>query len=429
MSFWIKGSSTDYLDFSNTLATILAATSNSVSAATINAGGTGYTVGDILTVAGGTATVTAQIEVTSVASGVIDGIRIHNAGSYTADPTTTANAVTGGTGSSATIDLTMADLGWTVNANRVYDGGSEKEVMVQGEGAGSDEIHVGWRTFSDVGGDYYNWELHGFTGFSTSFGVEEQVNASPGEFDAGSPGFYGAYLSLSQNSFNWWLNITSYRIIITANVGSVYAHAYLGWGNRYGTSAEYSYPMMISGSNCEPQENQTESGKFSSIVDPWVTATFSEGGGTWVYSPDGTWIQCVNRRAAPPYDDCCVVPTQRPQIASGTPSVEEDRFCSTQHAYYLFNNATTSGTGGTASATMRTTDPDDDHIMLPCFVVRTTGTGAQLFFEIDECRWTFNFGGVQSEDRYIEDDGTAWRIFSNGNRTDSYAYMAIKEAD
>jgi len=429
MSYWIKGSSTDYLDFSDTLATILAATSESVATAAVNSGGSGYVVGDILTVAGGTATIAAQIEVTSVAAGVIDGIRIFNAGSYTSNPTTTANAVTGGTGSSATINLTMSDLGWTVNANRVWDGGSEKEVMVEGEGGGSDSIHVGWRTFSNVGGDYYNWELHGFTGFSTSFGIEEQANSSPGNHEDASPGFYGTYLALSQNSFNWWVNINSYRIIITANVGSVYAHAYMGWGNRYGTSSEYPQPLYISGSNAEPQENQNESGKYSSIVDPWVTGTFPEGGGTWVFTPGGTWVQTINRRATSPYDDCCVVPTQRPQIAFTTPSQEIDRFCSTTHAWYQFTNSTSTGSGGTPTANVLTTGDDDDHVLVPCFVIRTTGTGANLLLEIDECRWCNNFGGVSSEDRFIEADGTAWRVFQNGNRNDSYAYIAIKEAD
>ncbi len=78
----------------------------------INAAGTGYAVDDILTVAGGTSTTAATIRVTSVDSGAsdaIDGAVLETAGSnYTADPTTTGNSVTGGTGSSATFDLTMS---------------------------------------------------------------------------------------------------------------------------------------------------------------------------------------------------------------------------------------------------------------------------------------------------------------------------------
>jgi len=92
-------------------------TNRALESVVIAAGGTGYTVGDVLTVAGGTLTglgYAAQLTVTSVAAGVIDGVRISQSGSYTADPTS-PNAATGGTGSSATFTLTMAVVGWTRN--------------------------------------------------------------------------------------------------------------------------------------------------------------------------------------------------------------------------------------------------------------------------------------------------------------------------
>lgn len=104
---WQNGTSTDYLDMLDQL--IELATSDHVDTAAVNSGGTGYTVGDILSVAGGTSTHVSTIEVTSVAGGVIDGVRMNEGGAYTVDPSLTANAVTGGTGSSATLDLTMTD--------------------------------------------------------------------------------------------------------------------------------------------------------------------------------------------------------------------------------------------------------------------------------------------------------------------------------
>lgn len=109
---WQTGSATDYFDLLKQLKEIL--TARHMATAAVNAGGTGYTVGDVLTIVGGTSTHVATLEVTSVAAGVVDGIRITNAGAYTADPTTSANAVTGGTGTGCTIDLTMALTGWTV---------------------------------------------------------------------------------------------------------------------------------------------------------------------------------------------------------------------------------------------------------------------------------------------------------------------------
>lgn len=90
----------------------LTMTDTSVQTAVVNAGGTGYAVNDVLTVAGGTG-VSSTLLVTSVAAGVVDGIRILTNGLYSVDPTTTANAVTGGGGSSATVDLTLGGT-WRV---------------------------------------------------------------------------------------------------------------------------------------------------------------------------------------------------------------------------------------------------------------------------------------------------------------------------
>ena len=73
-------------------------------------GGAGYAVNDVLTVDGGTGT-SATIKVTGVAAGVINAVQVLTAGSYTVNPVTlSGNAVTGGTGAGATMDLTMATV-------------------------------------------------------------------------------------------------------------------------------------------------------------------------------------------------------------------------------------------------------------------------------------------------------------------------------
>lgn len=79
---------------------------NIVDAAAINAGGTGYVVNDILSGTTGTGLV-LRVTVTSVSGGVVDGIQLLDAGCYTVDPTTTAEATTGGTGTGCTLNLTL----------------------------------------------------------------------------------------------------------------------------------------------------------------------------------------------------------------------------------------------------------------------------------------------------------------------------------
>jgi len=112
---WIEGQADGYFDFVDEITEIV--TSDSVASVAVgSSGGTGYVVGDILTLAGGTSTHAGQVEVTSVSSGVVDGVRVYSAGAYTADPTLTDNAATGGTGSGVDIDVTMNSTNYVTSA-------------------------------------------------------------------------------------------------------------------------------------------------------------------------------------------------------------------------------------------------------------------------------------------------------------------------
>jgi hypothetical protein len=83
---------------------------------TVQAGGTGYTNGDVLTVVGGTPTgVAATLTVTGVSGGAITTVSATNFGQYTVLPTNPVS-VTGGTGSSATLNLTWG-IGSAVGFN------------------------------------------------------------------------------------------------------------------------------------------------------------------------------------------------------------------------------------------------------------------------------------------------------------------------
>jgi hypothetical protein len=75
-------------------------------AVSVTAGGAGYTVGDVLELDGGAASIHAELTVATVAAGVITAVSISNAGSYTQIPTNPV-PVTGGTGSGATFGMTF----------------------------------------------------------------------------------------------------------------------------------------------------------------------------------------------------------------------------------------------------------------------------------------------------------------------------------
>jgi len=86
---------------------------------TINAGGTGYSVSDVLTVVGGTPiSAAATLTVTAVSGGVITGVNYTNYSTYSALPTN-AYTVTGGTGTGAQFSST-----WYPSAYNITNIGS-----------------------------------------------------------------------------------------------------------------------------------------------------------------------------------------------------------------------------------------------------------------------------------------------------------------
>ncbi len=147
---FIFGTSTNYQTFASILRRCAIGTSlQSISA--VAGGGTGYTVGDTLTVSGGTSVVAAQLEVLTVSSGVITAVRVRNAGLYTSTPSNNAS-VTGGTGSGATFTLTWGTNGWiSRRANGCPEAAVSATVGAGGTGyTVNDTLTVSGGTFSSA---------------------------------------------------------------------------------------------------------------------------------------------------------------------------------------------------------------------------------------------------------------------------------------
>jgi len=103
---------------SGTTATITAKMGVNVAPA-VAAGGSGYTVSDVLTATGGTFSVAAQFTVTSAPGGIVATVSLLTAGSYSVLPTNPVS-VTGGTGTLATFTISN----WKVVSLTVGGAGS-----------------------------------------------------------------------------------------------------------------------------------------------------------------------------------------------------------------------------------------------------------------------------------------------------------------
>lgn len=90
-----------------------------IAVSSIATAGSSYVNGDVLTVSGGTSSVTAEITVTGVSSGEITSAVISEKGNYSVLPSNPVS-VTGGTGSGATFNLSSATVSYQLTTSQIY---------------------------------------------------------------------------------------------------------------------------------------------------------------------------------------------------------------------------------------------------------------------------------------------------------------------
>lgn len=101
-----------------------------IASATVSAGGTGYTVGDVLTLSGGTRATAATFTVATLGGGgAVATVTVSNGGNYWTFPTEPAS-VTGGTGSGATFNFTATAEASSTNARLQITGGHRSDTIL-----------------------------------------------------------------------------------------------------------------------------------------------------------------------------------------------------------------------------------------------------------------------------------------------------------
>jgi hypothetical protein len=185
---------------------------------TIGSGGTGYTVGNVLTIVGGTpVTTAAQLTVSSVSGGVITAVTVSAANSYTVLPTNPVS-VTGGSGTGATFNLTYS-LGAATTISNAGSGYIEQPTITFSGGGGS-----GAAAYAIVGSGTIIRSLANTLDIHTPAGSGFQVNNASGStliYSKGVTG-YGGFLasSITGNSafyFGYVNNAEVGRISMTSS--------------------------------------------------------------------------------------------------------------------------------------------------------------------------------------------------------------------
>jgi len=111
-------------------------------------------------------------------------------------------------------------------------------LVMHGPGAnGTDEVYVGARCYGDENEDAYGWELQGFTGYAAG-----REFLQPGRIESSPP-----LLPLWNTALPYRFVASGRRVVVVAQVSTVFTAAYLGLLKAYGSPGQYPYPLAVGG--------------------------------------------------------------------------------------------------------------------------------------------------------------------------------------
>lgn len=439
--------------------------SEGASAAVLASGGSAYPNGSqTFTLAGGTFTTACTIDCT-VSGGVIQSIdAINNPGDYTVTPgnPVTISGGTGGTatmawGAAATFSLVTAGKYGEMPANPVSTTSSGSgtgatltvtsqdhtstnwDLLIKGEGGGSDEIYVGIRSLTSASAN--NYELRGMTGYTAANSWGTQPGISPGDYESGiASERQGCYTPLDNSSITYWLFVSASRIVGVFDIGSgtAYTNMYLGFGNRFGTAADFPYPLVIAGCSSEYARlfSSGDSG-YSGMLDPISDDSHDTAGPMEYRDPAGQWNQVHNSQGAGASRSSKNAFVCWP---AGTPGITGLGSSDRQSSGSIISTDLIPDTGnpGSPSAVMKQTpeSPNGISLLWPTMLIREGDGGSiprDVHVELDGVYWASADIDDQaalavSEDTFTDSvTGARYHIFQNCRRTELFTYFCIKE--
>ena len=424
-------------------------------AAVVVAGGTGYSVSDVLTVLGtvqgdGGSDVTYTVltlsgsAVATVSAATTTG----NLEEVPSNPASTSVLPSGGTGCTLTV---------------TYETPSQSQsdaqvAMLQGEGlAGTDAIHVIIKTFTQSSGfdDAYNWALMGATGYTAGVPIHNQTGINSDQIDISDGSLPSAGLTTAtyvlknadgNTNIEWWINHNGRRIILICKVeGSsttLYSSCYMGFLNQLATETEYPYPLWICGNTADQNRLWTDTTELTGgIVEVISDSNGDPAGPGYLRLPDGTWLSFAGEISAAPASrnietEFGIYPFINRALNLSDAEETVDSGSAINFATGTLPIIPLTGVPGTPGVQLKPTTGSGAvrYWLVAPIVLRVENSGLNqfpeffnMFGEIDGVFW-FSTGNntVVSEDRF-ELSAARHTIFANGNRTQVWSYFALSE--
>jgi len=451
--------------------------SNRVASVAINAAGSGYVAGDIVRLTTGTYTEPCKVKVDTVSSGAAATVSIYETGgAYSVAPTatggatdsnvgtgsgtgllinvtamtgligTTAISATGGTGSSATFDLTLTDTGWNCSQSEMtlnnYSFNSitdEKQVVLEGSNVGGNEPFVAFRTYTaTVGIDtFYGVAVMGMDSYNNGLSLDSQTNLGP----SGTPSNTSCQLIMLDNAQDYWFAVTSRYIfaVVKCVAGATTSYNTLGAGllDVMATVTEMPYPLYVQGT-AGNHDQAADAGGFAN-TGPTEAYTTAGGYSAYLRNIAGNWVGINNGGSI-----YTVAPISGAVVNINV--VELDELAqNSQMNLHNDNNTIVSSTFATANAVIRPTLGANEILLWPatvmgCPINDTTSTTQNsgdntsltlMYGEIPGIYWcpaTDSSGSALVAEDVIDVGGQDYILFQNAHRTERYSYFALKRA-
>lgn len=418
-----------------------------VATVAVNAGGTGYSVSDVLSVVGGDtrtgydapqATNAATVTVSSESGGVITGLTITTRGIYHRNPGLTAIATTGAGNNDATIDLTFQDF---------TDSTTDRELIITSSGG----FHVGIRSYTN-GSTVANWEIMGMQQYVAGNDWDAQLVQSVGRYPDND---FGSYVILEDEAFDYWMRITDRAIIIEFNIApGVYSNMWLGAHDNYGTAAQFPVPLAVLGCSSRHDLNQgSTSSRWAGMNLCIASASADSAGPGQVLTPGGGWVTARNGFGnasngdidrITSYSFANIIPggdfdtigsafqTADEFIGDSSVSALRERWA----FWCLTEDPAGTGVGGQANTNRFVPMGNEGDPELPVLwemtIADTTGADPRLLGELGGVRFLdqrIDGGGgfINAEDE-IDDGTNYWYVFNNCNLDRHWTYHALQGA-
>lgn len=426
--------------------------------ATIAVAGTGYAVGNQLTLAmtgggilGATGYGVAPIfQVATIGGGgTVTSVTLVNAGHLERAPDVDSGTggfqanVTGGAGTGAVLMVTYQNVAVT----------KEDVVILSAPGeSGTEQILCAFRTFQELDvsalNTVRNWQLLGLVEFNPALALHAQNNISIGlDPSTGAKlsggGCFMVLKETDTRDIDFWISVTNRRLILICKLRTAtttfYASMYVGYLNAFETTNENPYPLWIQG--CTSRSNSwfgdTTIGRISGLSDAYGIS--GNANGPAQYRVNGVWTafknaSCVDSgsptRTAD--SDYTIGPAG---LVSFVPPTDDQITQLPANGLSFESIHPSSGVPGTTVRRLRPTinTGDDIRILIPLSVISTDNPSGNFIYiphgELDGCWWIsasdatldLTSEDVQKigEDRYF--------VVQNGNQNQIFSYFCVKQ--